>query len=68
VGLSQAHCAVCHSTLRTVSDFDAHRRDGYCLDLEALGLGERDGLWATPEGHAQRAQLRQVRGRGGVTR
>jgi hypothetical protein len=51
-GGSQAHCSVCHSTLRSVSDFDRHRRGGGCTELAAMGLVERDGVWATPEGHA----------------
>jgi len=51
---SQAHCSVCHQTMRSVTDFDQHRYDGWCLDLAALGLMEVDGLWATPEGHAAR--------------
>jgi hypothetical protein len=50
----QAHCSVCHALLRSVTDFDQHRYDGWCLDLTALGLVEVDGLWATPEGHAAR--------------
>lgn len=48
---SQAHCSVCHQTMRAVGDFDDHRFDGWCLELAALGLAEVDRLWATPEGH-----------------
>lgn len=49
---TQCHCTVCHNLIATVTDFDRHRQDGYCLDLTSLGLVERDGLWATPERHA----------------
>jgi hypothetical protein len=51
-GGSQAHCSVCHLTFRAVGDFTRHRRDGRCVDLAAMGLVERGGVWATPEGHA----------------
>ena len=57
---SQAHCSVCHSSMRSVSFFDQHRMDGWCLDLPALGLIEVGGLWATPEGHAQRDASRAM--------
>lgn len=56
---SQCHCSVCHQTIRTVSDFDRHRIGGECLELTELGLVEVDGLWASPEGHAQRETLRR---------
>ena len=60
IGRAQTHCTVCHSTLRTVGDFDRHRRDGWCLDLPSLGLVESDGLWATPEGHVQGDAKRDI--------
>jgi hypothetical protein len=50
------HCGVCHATMRSVTDFDNHRSDGWCLDLAAIGLINVDGLWATREGHRQRAE------------
>ncbi len=58
---SQAHCSVCHRTLSGVTYFDQHRRDGWCVDLPDLGLVEVDGLWSSPAGHAQRAQLVSLR-------
>lgn len=60
IGDSQAHCSVCHCTLRAISDFDRHRRDGWCLDLPALGLVDVDRLWATPEGHAAAQRSRDL--------
>lgn len=48
---AQAHCGSCHRTFRNVSWFDAHRRDGACLDPATLGLVEVRRVWATPEGH-----------------
>lgn len=58
---SHAHCSVCHATFRNVTCFDAHRSDGYCLDPEQVGLVEVEELWATPEGHADRARLASTR-------
>jgi hypothetical protein len=54
----QCHCRCCGRTFRNLGGFDAHRpdRDG-CGDPVAAGLVELDGLWATPEGHAQRTEL-----------
>jgi len=48
-------CRRCGRTFRNLGAFDAHQphRDG-CGDPAAAGLVELDGLWATPEGHAQR--------------
>lgn len=67
---SQAHCAACHRTLGSVRDFDRHRVAGACADLASLGLVERGGLWATPEGHERRegdgARLRQSRASRGL--
>lgn len=54
---TQAHCSVCHQTTSGVTFFDAHRRDGRCVDLSQLGLVNVDGLWSTPEGHEHRAGL-----------
>lgn len=52
---SQAHCMVCHRTLRGPGQFDQHRCNGHCLDPAVLGLVDLDGLWTTPEGHESRA-------------
>lgn len=52
---THAHCTVCHRTFSAVTHFDAHRRDGWCLDPRDLGLTDSAGLWSTPEGHQRRA-------------
>jgi hypothetical protein len=57
---TRCRCSVCHRTFRNLAAFDAHRPDrNGCGDPAAVGLIERDGLWATPEGHAQREALAQ---------
>lgn len=58
-GPSHAHCCVagCHRTFGSVSDFDRHRKEGHCLDPRALGLVEHDGMWASPERHANDERL-----------
>lgn len=56
-GPSHAHCATCHRTLASVSDFDRHRVDGHCVHPTSLGLVERTGLWASPERHANDTRL-----------
>ena len=55
-------CRRCGRIFRNLAGFDAHRpdRDG-CGDPTAAGLVQRDGLWATPEGHAQTQQLNTLR-------
>lgn len=46
---AQAHCAAeCHLTFGGVSGFDAHRRNGECVDPATLGMVERDGIWRKP--------------------
>lgn len=47
---SQSHCSVCHKTFSAVTWFDIHRIGGKCNDIP--GLVDKDGLWATPERHA----------------
>lgn len=49
----QSHCGAdgCHKTFSGVTWFDLHRIGGHCKDIE--GLVEKDGMWATPERHAQ---------------
>lgn len=52
---SQAHCAVCHLTYGGVYGFDAHRRDGRCLDPASLGMAPDDsGVWRRPAPDAPR--------------
>jgi len=59
---SHAHCGACHRTFASVSDFDRHRVDGghgegRCTHPGGLGLTEHNGLWASPERHANDARL-----------
>lgn len=62
-GSSRCRCGICGRTFRNLTGFDAHR-PGDCLDPTALGMIERDGLWATPEGHADRkARIGRLSGR-----
>lgn len=57
-GSTHAQCGTCLRTFRNVEGFDAHRQGGACLDPTRLGYVEKDGVWATPEGHAERDRLR----------
>lgn len=57
--VSQAHCSVCHLTFRSVTNFDAHRSKGYCIDPASIELVDVDGVWASSEGHAQAAEYRR---------
>jgi hypothetical protein len=43
--LHTAHCGSCHRTFSRVSNFDAHRRGGACVDPASRGLVERGGVW-----------------------
>jgi hypothetical protein len=47
-GLSRAHCAACHDTFTTVTNFDRHRRNGRCVDPASVGLIFKNGLWRQP--------------------
>jgi hypothetical protein len=53
IGTSTALCTVCHESFNTVSNYDRHRRDGWCLNPEEIGLRKAStGHWvyaATPE-------------------
>lgn len=57
-----AHCSVCHATFTGVSYFDSHRVAGRCwgfpqdpqLTPTWSKLEEVDGVWSSPEGHANR--------------
>lgn len=52
---SRCLCRPCGRVFRNLAGFDGHRphRDG-CGDPATVGLVEQDGIWATPQGHAQR--------------
>jgi hypothetical protein len=52
---AQAHCSVCHQRMGSVSGFDKHRDDGYCLSPADLGMVQRDGVWRTPMSDEARA-------------
>lgn len=48
---NQAHCPVagCHRTFGGVSNFDKHRRNGWCLDPATLGMTLNGaGIWRIP--------------------
>lgn len=57
----QAHCSVCHCTFGAVSGFDRHRRDGWCIEPDLLGMVCRDGIWRRP---MAATVVRTVRGSG----
>ena len=45
-GMSKAHCSNCHRLFKSVSAFDAHRRNLKCVDPEESGMTMKDGVWA----------------------
>lgn len=53
-GLTTSHCAGCHETFTTVSNFDRHRRGGECVRPSSAGLiaSQRGGnaVWHQPAG------------------
>jgi hypothetical protein len=65
VGSSLAHCRSCCTSFRSVSDFDSHRINGRCHDLE--GFYTNQGVYASQEGHdlmeALKVRLRLARDR-----
>ena len=55
---SQAHCTVCHRTFGGASNFDRHRRDGWCTDPAELGMEpNKRGIWVNPMSDQARAIL-----------
>lgn len=43
---SQCHCTVCHETFGGISLFDKHRKEGWCLNPQALEMRKNDrGVW-----------------------
>lgn len=53
-GISRCHCSRCHITLSGIGLFDAHQRNGKCLDPAAMDVrGESlrlmNGVWCGPE-------------------
>lgn len=61
---SQAHCGArnCHQTFGGVTGFDAHRKDGICLNPETLGMVHNNGVWRTPMSDEARERLEATRG------
>lgn len=45
---AQCHCASCHRTFGGITGFDAHRKNGMCLDPAAKGYVEVKGIWRRP--------------------
>lgn len=43
---AQCHCATCYKTWGGVTGFDAHRRNGQCV--EPKGYVEVKGVWRQP--------------------
>lgn len=58
---AQAHCATCHRTFGGVTGFDAHRREGQCIDPAKAGYIETDGLWRLPMTAERAEQLAALR-------
>jgi hypothetical protein len=61
---SQAHCAAlgCHRTFGGVTGFDAHRKDGECINPTTLGMVLSDhGIWRTPMSDEARERLEAAR-------
>lgn len=55
---NQAHCAVCACTFGVVSSFDRHRKNGWCINPEELGMHvNKNGVWTFPMSQERREQL-----------
>lgn len=69
-GASRSHCGAkgCHLTFSSVSTFDAHRKNGVCLDPASVGLVLRTEpgfeYWTTETDEAKIMALREYRSRG----
>jgi hypothetical protein len=58
---SAAHCTVCHQTFGTVGNFDRHRKGGWCLAPETLGMEQLRGpVWRVPMTESQRLRLQRL--------
>jgi hypothetical protein len=44
---SGAKCSTCHRRFADVETFDKHRKNGQCVDPEALYMTKRNGIWHT---------------------
>lgn len=50
MGLAEAHCTLCHRQFSTVTNFDAHRVDGQCIEptkarIRGDALREKKTVW-----------------------
>jgi hypothetical protein len=55
---NQAHCTVCGGTFGTVGNFDLHRRNGWCINPEDIGLYVNvHGVWTRPMDALARERL-----------
>lgn len=55
---NQAHCTVCGITTGTVRNFDLHRKNGWCINPEDLGMHlNAIGVWTFPMSQERREQL-----------
>lgn len=60
---SQAHCTVCHETFGGASGFDLHRKDGWCLNPNSVGLSADDrGIWRWPASERMGRFIEEVTG------
>ena len=58
---AMAHCTCCPRTWGGVGGFDAHRKNGQCVDPATLGYIETDRVWRTPMSEDARQRLIQIR-------
>lgn len=64
-GTRTAHCAAqCHRTFTGVTGFDAHRRDGQCVDPASLGMVVIPGRAYEVWGHTDTDDSAREHGRG----
>lgn len=46
IGTKTSLCTVCHETFSTSSNFDVHRKDGWCVNPATVGLRlNKHGHW-----------------------
>ena len=55
-GSTHCTCSTCKRVFSNITNFDAHRvgptDTRYCIDPTTKGMVEINGLWGSPEGHA----------------
>jgi hypothetical protein len=58
-GASTALCTVCHEVFGAVTNFDRHRKDGWCLSPFDLGMRTNErGVWVVPMSPDAKSRLR----------